>query len=76
MVGRGGVALVTADHGNCEEMSGVHQTSHTLNKVPFIVVGKKCKLKKNGKLADIAPTLLSILGVKKPSEMTGKNLIG
>jgi len=72
-----GTALITADHGNCEEMTGKRKTSHTTNKVPFIIVsGQKKKIKlKNGVLADIAPTMLDILNIKQPKEMTGKSLI-
>ena len=72
-----GVVLITADHGNCEEMTGKRKTSHTTNKVPFIIVSeqkKKIKLR-NGVLADIAPTMLYVLKIKKPKEMTGKSLI-
>jgi 2,3-bisphosphoglycerate-independent phosphoglycerate mutase len=69
-----GVAIVTADHGNCEEMEGEHKTSHTTNKVPFTLIGKKARVK-DGKLCDIAPTVLEILGIKKPKEMTGQSLI-
>lgn len=72
-----GIVLITADHGNCEEMIGKRKTSHTTNKVPFIIVSdKKKKIKvKNGILADIAPTMLDILKIKKPKEMTSKSLI-
>jgi len=75
-VGKGGVALVMADHGNCEEMLGKNITSHTTNDVYLHLVGMNKKVKlKNGRLADIAPTILKILGIKKPKEMTGKSLI-
>ncbi|MBU3942230.1 MAG: 2,3-bisphosphoglycerate-independent phosphoglycerate mutase [Nanoarchaeota archaeon] len=72
-----GTALITADHGNCEEMIGKRKTSHTTNKVPFILVSdKKKKIRlRNGILADIAPTMLDILNIKQPKEMTGKSLI-
>ena len=72
-----GIVLITADHGNCEEMIGKRKTSHTTNKVPFIVVSenKKNIRLRNGILADIAPTMLDILNIKKPKEMTGKSLI-
>lgn len=72
-----GVLVVTADHGNCEEMideSGNAMTAHTTNLVPFIVTKENITLD-NGKLGDIAPTLLSLLGLHQPNEMTGKNLI-
>ncbi len=74
----GGVALVTADHGNAEEMfneKGQALTSHTTNPVIFTVVFKDCKLKKSGRLCDIAPTMLQILSLEKPEEMTGESLI-
>lgn len=74
-----GTLLITADHGNCEDMTKKWQTSHTLNKVPFILVSensklKKVKLKKNMGLQDISPTILKLLNVKKPNEMTGKTI--
>ena len=79
---KGGTVLITADHGNCEQMwdpaNGQPHTQHTLNKVPFIVVDpqKRVKaLREGGKLADIAPTLLHILGLEKPAEMSGSSLI-
>lgn len=65
--------IITADHGNCEDML-IHKTSHSLNPVPFILLDKSYKLKK-GSLKDIAPTILTLSGLKKPSEMTGKSLI-
>ncbi|MEA3463695.1 MAG: 2,3-bisphosphoglycerate-independent phosphoglycerate mutase [Patescibacteria group bacterium] len=78
-----GTILVTADHGNIEEMinleTGEIDTEHSINPVPFIVVSKKLKNKirlcKNGALSDIAPTILELLERKKPKEMTGKSLI-
>ena len=69
--------IVTADHGNCEYMQdelGNVITTHTTNPVPFIVCEKGIKLH-NGKLADIAPTILKLMGIKKPNEMTGEELI-
>ena len=69
--------LVTADHGNCEEMLNKENqiiTSHTTNLVPFIVTKENIKLK-SGKLADIAPTILELLNLEIPKEMTGKSLI-
>jgi len=74
IIKKNGVALITADHGNAEEMKGKHATSHTLNDVPLILIGKKCRISK-GALADVAPTILELIGVKKPREMTGKSLI-
>lgn len=76
---RGGVALVTADHGNAEQMidyeTGEMQTSHTTNPVPLIVAGQQFKLRESGVLADIAPTMLELLNVPIPSEMTAKSII-
>lgn len=74
----GGVALITADHGNADKMidtDGEPFTAHTTNPVPFCVVGYPCKLRTGGKLADIAPTMLEILGLEQPAEMTGKSII-
>lgn len=69
-----GIIFITADHGNCEEKEGKYITSHTANKVPLIIVNVKGKLKKGG-LADIAPTVLKVMEIKKPQEMTGKCLL-
>jgi len=73
-----GVALITADHGNSEQMidytTGEPHTAHTTNDVPLILVGKQAKLK-SGRLADLAPTMLDIMGIEKPAEMTGESLI-
>ncbi|MCF6247141.1 MAG: 2,3-bisphosphoglycerate-independent phosphoglycerate mutase [Desulfobacula sp.] len=76
----GGTALVTADHGNLEQMiadNGSPHTAHTLNPVRLILAGKnhKDKLMKDGILGDIAPTILNILGIDQPSHMTGTSLI-
>ena len=75
----GGVLVITADHGNCEEMyDEVHHfinTRHTTNKVPLMIYGTSYKKIKEGKLCDIAPTILEIMGYIKPKEMTGKSLI-
>lgn len=73
-----GTAIITADHGNAEKMyeeDGSPFTAHTTNPVPFCVVGYPCKLRENGKLADIAPTMLKILGLPQPAEMTGESII-
>ena len=73
----GGTLIVTADHGNSEVMiddNGNVITSHTTNKVPFIITDKSIKLE-DGKLADIAPTMLYLLGLDIPKEMTGNVLI-
>ena len=75
---QGGVTLITADHGNADRMvddDGSPFTAHTTNPVPFCVVGYDCKLREGGRLADIAPTMLQILGLPQPAEMTGKSLI-
>ena len=76
----GGVAIITADHGNAEWMYNKEthspQTAHTTNPVPFIVISKdKIELNKEGALCDIAPTVLDIMGIKKPDEMTGNSMI-
>jgi 2,3-bisphosphoglycerate-independent phosphoglycerate mutase len=76
----GGALLVTADHGNCEMMvdpaTGGPHTSHTLNPVPLILAGAGNRmLVKEGRLADIAPTLLELMGLPKPPEMTGSSLL-
>ena len=74
----GGVALITADHGNADKMyeqDGSPFTAHTTNPVPFCVVGYPCQLREGGKLADIAPTMLKILGLPQPAEMDGVSLI-
>ncbi|MBU0636934.1 2,3-bisphosphoglycerate-independent phosphoglycerate mutase [Patescibacteria group bacterium] len=78
-----GTVLITADHGNIEEMinpkTGEINTEHSVNQVPFIIVNKqlknKIKLRSNGILADIAPTILELLSLKQPKEMRGKSLI-
>ena len=75
---KGGVAFITADHGNADKMyedDGSAFTAHTTNPVPFIVAGKDCKLREGGVLADIAPTMLKVLGLEQPAEMTGKSII-
>ena len=77
VVGKDGILVVTADHGNSDYMldeDGNIVTSHSTSLVPFIVTDKKLKLK-DGKLADIAPTMLNIMGLEVPSEMTGESLI-
>ncbi len=73
-----GVLLVTADHGNADQMKepdGSPFTAHTTWPVPFIVVGRDCKLREGGRLADIAPTMLDIMGIPQPAEMDGVSLI-
>lgn len=77
---KGGAMIVTADHGNCEVMvdpkSGGAHTAHTLNLVPVVMVGgpEGAELR-DGRLADLAPTVLQLMGVEKPEEMTGESLI-
>ncbi|PKN40559.1 MAG: 2,3-bisphosphoglycerate-independent phosphoglycerate mutase [Deltaproteobacteria bacterium HGW-Deltaproteobacteria-18] len=78
MTGLGGTLLVTADHGNAEDMLdelGNVKTSHSLNPVPFVYVGPGNFRVRDGRLADVAPTILAILGIEKPVEMTGENLL-
>ncbi len=79
LVEKDGNALITADHGNAEQLidyvTGGPFTAHTTNKVPLILVGKGNVKLKEGKLADIAPTLLDMMGLDKPEEMTGESLI-
>ena len=73
-----GIALITADHGNADRMiddDGSPFTAHTTNPVPFCVVGYDCELREGGRLADIAPTMLQIMGLEQPAEMDGKSLI-
>ncbi len=75
---KGGAALITADHGNAEKMcepDGSPFTAHTTNPVPMILVGYDCELREGGRLADLAPTMLEILGLPKPEEMDGESLI-
>jgi len=75
----GGEVLVTADHGNCERMydpqTGQAHTAHTLNRVPFLYVGRRATMASGGALQDIAPTMLSLMGLPPPPEMTGKPLV-
>jgi 2,3-bisphosphoglycerate-independent phosphoglycerate mutase len=76
----GGAMIVTADHGNCETMidpaTGRPHTAHTLNPVPVILVGGPPGAKlREGRLADLAPTLLELMGLEQPPEMTGRSLI-
>lgn len=75
---KGGKALITADHGNAEKLLDDNDnpvTAHTTNKVPLILMGEKDISLKEGKLADLAPTLLELMGLEKPEEMTGESLI-
>lgn len=73
-----GTMIITADHGNADKMyepDGSPFTAHTTYPVPFIVCRYPCKLREGGKLCDIAPTMLKILGLKQPEEMTGESII-
>lgn len=76
----GGAMIVTADHGNCETMvdpvTGGPHTAHTLNPVPVVLVnGPEGVALRKGRLADLAPTLLELMGLEMPAEMTGESLI-
>ncbi|WEG13642.1 2,3-bisphosphoglycerate-independent phosphoglycerate mutase [Pullulanibacillus sp. KACC 23026] len=78
ILAKGGDAIITADHGNADEvvtLEGNPQTAHTTNPVPVIVTRKGVELRTDGKLADLAPTLLDLLGVEKSKEMDGNTLI-
>jgi 2,3-bisphosphoglycerate-independent phosphoglycerate mutase len=80
LTARGGAMIVTADHGNCEVMvdpvTGAPHTAHTTNPVPVILVGgPPGATLRDGRLADLAPTLLQLMGLPQPPEMTGKTLI-
>jgi len=75
----GGEVLITADHGNAEDMldETTHQphTAHTLNVVPLLYIGRKARVSEGGALQDVAPTLLRMMGLPQPPEMTGRPLI-
>jgi 2,3-bisphosphoglycerate-independent phosphoglycerate mutase len=74
----GGALVITADHGNCDHMlepDGSPNTAHSMNPVPLIVTADVPGLRDGGRLADIAPTVLELLGLDQPEEMTGKSLI-
>ena len=75
-----GIMLLTADHGNCEimfdDIMNLPHTSHTCNKVPLILISKNNIYKlRNGRLADIAPTILELISIKSPNSMSGKSLL-
>ena len=76
---KGGAMLITADHGNADKMigdDGKPFTPHTTNPVPVILTGcGEQTLRSGGKLGDLAPTLLDVMGIEKPAEMTGESLI-
>ncbi len=73
-----GIMLLTADHGNADRMidaDGSPFTAHTTNPVPFSVIGKDCKLREGGRLCDISPTIIKLLGLEKPEKMTGISIV-
>jgi 2,3-bisphosphoglycerate-independent phosphoglycerate mutase len=80
IMSRGGSILLTADHGNCDVMldeEGNPVTKHSTNRVPLLAAtpkGKDLKLRDGGRLADLSPTMLEILGLPQPAEMTGESL--
>jgi 2,3-bisphosphoglycerate-independent phosphoglycerate mutase len=85
IVAKGGAVIVTADHGNCELMkdpaTGEPHTSHTTNRVPLLYVdevarasGNLPQLRGGGRICDVAPTLLAMMGVAQPKAMTGRSL--
>jgi 2,3-bisphosphoglycerate-independent phosphoglycerate mutase len=75
----GGEMIVTADHGNLEMMrdpeTGQPHTAHTVGPVPLVYFGRPARLREGGSLRDIAPTLLALLGLPRPEEMTGQSLL-
>lgn len=78
IVSKGGTAIITADHGNADEvvtLEGNPMTAHTTNPVPVIITKNQVTLRTGGILGDLAPTMLDLLGVEKPVEMTGKSLL-
>ncbi|KYG30761.1 2,3-bisphosphoglycerate-independent phosphoglycerate mutase [Alkalihalobacillus trypoxylicola] len=77
ILAKGGAAVITADHGNADEvitMEDTPMTAHTTNRVPVIVTENNVELREDGILADLAPTVLTLLGAEQPAEMTGKSL--
>lgn len=78
IIAKGGIACITADHGNADVVTnddGSRNTAHTTNPVPFIVTNKHVKLREKGILADIAPTMLDLLSVAQPAEMSGRSIL-
>jgi len=80
-IAKGGAVLITADHGNCELMkdpaTGNPHTAHTLNPVPLLYVNdsdREVTLRSGGRICDVAPTMLTLLGIPKPAAMTGESL--
>ena len=81
IVSKGGKAIITADHGNADQMinyeTGEPFTPHTTNPVPCIVIDPECpkhELRAGGKLCDLCPTMLKLMGMPQPKEMTGESL--
>jgi 2,3-bisphosphoglycerate-independent phosphoglycerate mutase len=78
VLGKGGACIITADHGNCDNMlnpDGSPNTAHSLNPVPLIVTQEGLTLRSGGVLADVAPTALDLLGIPQPEPMTARTLI-
>jgi 2,3-bisphosphoglycerate-independent phosphoglycerate mutase len=78
ILAKGGAAIITADHGNADEvvtLEGQPMTAHTTNPVPVIVTKSGVEVREGGILGDLAPTMLDLLGVQQPAEMTGKSII-
>lgn len=78
VLAKGGKVIITADHGNADKMleeDGTPFTAHTTNPVPFLVLGHDCKLRETGVLADIIPTMLEMMGLEQPEQMTGVSMI-
>ena len=76
--GKDGVCVVTADHGNADHMledDGSPNTAHSMNPVPLVVSAGVGELREDGTLADVAPTIVGLLGLEQPDEMTGSSLI-
>jgi 2,3-bisphosphoglycerate-independent phosphoglycerate mutase len=74
----GGVCIVTADHGNADQMlepDGSPNTAHSMNPVPLVITRDVGELREGGTLADVAPTVLALLGEEQPEEMTGTQLL-
>ena len=75
----GGELILTADHGNLEKMrdpdTGQAHTAHTVGPVPLVYLGRPARLRSGGALRDVAPTLLALLGLPKPAEMSGESLV-
>jgi 2,3-bisphosphoglycerate-independent phosphoglycerate mutase len=75
---KGGACIITADHGNCEQMlepDGSPHTAHTTNPVPLVVTVAGVRLRDGGVLADVAPTVLDLLEIQQPEAMTGQTLV-